>query len=77
MMMLVASAVTNFMFAASLLAALYDNNDGDDQIAPLEKSISDKYEAKSIELYNALGKAGKAHATRHGIKVKDVNPSPQ
>jgi len=59
------------------LAALYDNSGGADKIAALEKSISDNYEAKFLELYNALGKAGKAYAAKHGIKVMDVNPSPQ
>lgn len=59
------------------LAAMYDSNAGADKIAALEKSISDKYEATFLELYSALGKAGKAYAAKHGIKVMDVNPSPQ
>lgn len=58
------------------LAALYDNGATPDKIAALEKTISDKYETKFLELYNTLGTAGKAYAAKHNIKVIDVNPSP-
>ncbi len=59
------------------LADLYDNNAGADKISAMETSISEKYEARFLELYNALGTAGKAYAARHGIKVMEVNPSPR
>ena len=58
------------------LAALYDNGAAPDKIAATEKLITEKYEAAFLELYNAAGKAGKAYAAKHGIKVVDVNPSP-
>lgn len=59
------------------LAAMYDNNAGADKISAMETSISEKYEPKFLELYNALGTAGKAYAAKHGIKVMEVNPSPR
>lgn len=59
------------------LAALYDKGAGPEKITAFEKSISDTYEARFNELYDALGTAGKAYAGRHGIKVVDVNPSPK
>ena len=58
------------------LAALYDNGAAPEKIAATEKMITDKYEAAFLELYNATGKAGKAYAARHDIKVVDVNPLP-
>lgn len=58
------------------LAALYDEGTATDKIAAMEKSINEKYEAKFLELYNAVWAAGKAYATKNGIKVIDVNPSP-
>jgi len=59
------------------LADLYDNNAGADKISAMETSISEKYGARFLELYNALGTAGKAYAAKHGIKVMEVNPSPR
>lgn len=59
------------------LADMYDNNAGADKISAMEISISEKYEARFLELYNALGAAGKAYAAKHGIKVMEVNPSPR
>ena len=58
------------------LAALYDGGAAADKIAAMEKSINEKYEAKFLELYNAVWVAGKAYATKNGIRVIDVNPSP-
>lgn len=58
------------------LAALYDGGAAADKIEAMEKSINQKYEARFLELYNAVWAAGKVYATRHGIKVVDVNPSP-
>jgi hypothetical protein len=60
----------------SQLAALYDSGAEAGKIEAMEKSIIEKYEAKFSELYNAVWATGKAYATRHGIKVIDVNPSP-
>lgn len=59
------------------LADMYDNNAGADKISAMETSISEQYEPKFLELYNALGTAGKAYAAKHGIKVMEVNPSPK
>lgn len=59
------------------LAALYDANAPAAQIAAAEKNITDKYEAKFEELYNAVVKTGTAYAQKHGIPVQQVNPSPR
>jgi hypothetical protein len=59
------------------LAALYDSNAGSDKIAALEKTISEKYQARFQALHGELIAAGKAYAARHNIKVREVNPSPR
>lgn len=59
------------------LAALYDDGAPADKITALEKTIHDKYGAKFVELYNALGTAGKAYAAKHNIPVREVNPAPR
>jgi len=58
------------------LAALYDNNEPAEKIANLEKTISDTYGAKFLELYNAVWTAGKEYAAKNGMKVQEVNTSP-
>jgi hypothetical protein len=58
------------------LASLYDSGASTEKITAMEKFINEKYEAKFLDLYNALWVAGKAYAAKHGIKVMDVNPSP-
>jgi hypothetical protein len=58
------------------LASLYDDNASADKIAGMEKTISDKYEARFEQLYDAVMNAGKAYAARHQIEVQEVNPSP-
>jgi len=58
------------------LAALYDGGAGADKIAAAEKSINEKYGVKFEELYNAVITTGTAYAEKHGIPVKQVNPSP-
>lgn len=58
------------------LAALYDGGAVADKIAAMEKSINEKYEQGFLRLYNAVWAAGLAYAAKHGIQVKEVNPSP-
>jgi hypothetical protein len=58
------------------LAALYDAGATADKIEAMQKSITEKYEAKFLALYNAAWEAGKAYAAKHGIQVREVNPSP-
>ena len=57
------------------LAALYDENAPADKIDAAAKNITDKYAAKFEELYNAVIKTGTAYAEKHGIPVRQVNPS--
>ena len=59
------------------LAALYDENAPADKIDAAAKNITDKYAAKFEELYNAVIKTGTAYAEKHGIPVRQVNPSPR
>ncbi len=61
----------------SQLAKLYDDGAASSMITTAEKNIIEKYQTKFDELYDALGIAGKAYAKKHGIKVREVNPSPQ
>jgi hypothetical protein len=58
------------------LAALYDNGSPAQKIEALERSINEKYEVGFLQLYNAVGVAGKAYAAKHGIQVMDVDPAP-
>lgn len=58
------------------LAALYDDGVASDKIAAMEKSITDKYESKFLQLYNTVLTSGNAYASKHGIEVREVNPSP-
>lgn len=58
------------------LALLYDNGATAEKITAIEKSISDKYEAKFETLYNAVITTGTAFAARNNIKVQTVNPEP-
>jgi hypothetical protein len=58
------------------LAALYDGDAPADKIAAAQQNITDKYEAKFGELYDAVIKTGTAYAAKHGIPVQTVNPSP-
>lgn len=58
------------------LAKLYDNGEASEKIAAAEKNITDNYEAKFLALYQLVGETGKQYATRHGIRVQEVNPSP-
>lgn len=58
------------------LAALYDENAPADKIAAMEKNINDKFAAKFKALYEALHKAGMDYAAKHGMNVREVNPTP-
>lgn len=58
------------------LAVLYDEAVTAEKIATMEKNISDKYATKFNALYNELHTAGMAYATKHGMKVREVNPAP-
>ena len=58
------------------LAALYDNNSGVEQIASMEKSISEKYGEMFNKLYDTVLTTGLAYAEKHGIKVQTVSPAP-
>jgi hypothetical protein len=58
------------------LAVLYDNGASVDKIEALEKTIREKYEEKFVQLYDKVWDAGKIYAVKHGMKVKEVNPSP-
>jgi len=58
------------------LAALYDNAAAADKIKAMEKSINEKYEPNFLKLYDAVWQAGKVYASKNGIKVQEVNPSP-
>jgi hypothetical protein len=58
------------------LAALYDENAPAEKTEAAAKNITDKYAAKFEELYNAVIKTGTAYAEKHGIPVRQVNPSP-
>jgi hypothetical protein len=59
------------------LAAMYDGNAAPDKIEAASKNITDKYAAKFEERYNNVVKTGKAYAEKHGIDVRQVNPSPR
>lgn len=58
------------------LATLYDNGAASEKIAAMEKSMTDTYESKFLQLYNVVLTTGKAYASKHGIEVREVNPSP-
>lgn len=58
------------------LAALYDENAAPDKIAALTRTITEKYAPKFQEMHRALITVGKTYAAKHGIMVKEVNPSP-
>ncbi len=58
------------------LAALYDEGAAAEKTEAMQKSINEKYEAKFLELYNAVLKTGTAYAEKNGIQAKQVNPSP-
>jgi hypothetical protein len=59
------------------LAALYDGNAAPDKIEAASKNITDKYAVEFEERYNNVVKTGKAYAEKHGIDVRQVNPSPR
>ncbi len=61
----------------SQLAKLYDDGAAASMIAAAENNITVKYQSKFAELYETLGMTGKAYAKKNGIKVREVNPSPQ
>jgi len=58
------------------LAALHDNGEPIQKIEAAEKNITDKYEARFSQLYEALQLAGKNYAVKNGIRIREVNPSP-
>ena len=58
------------------LAQLYDSGAPAGQITAMEKSIGEKYEPEFLRLYESVWAAAKPYAQQHGIRVKEVNPSP-
>ena len=58
------------------LALLYDNGAAPEKIEAAEKNIHDKYAEKFLLLHNEVLTAGKGYATKNGIRVMEVNPSP-
>lgn len=58
------------------LAGLYDAGAPAAAIHALEQQIAARYGATFQQLHRALIDAGKGYAARHGIRVREVNPSP-
>lgn len=58
------------------LAGLYDVGAPAGAIHELELQIAVRYGATFQQLHRALIEAGKGYAARHGIRVREVNPSP-
>jgi len=64
-------------FTAFTYPAIVKMAGGADQMAQfMEKSINEKYEPNFLKLYDAVWQAGKAYASKNGIQVQEVNPSP-
>ena len=58
------------------LAGLYDAGAPAATIQALEQQIAARYGATFQQLHRALIEAGKGYALRHGLRVREVSPSP-